>query len=394
MKHSILFISHERKMGGANLSLFDLIKELKKRGHIVYVAVLYRGCPIDVKLNEIGIETIPCLFGWWQQPKYWNKGLKIIFRLLHFYQKMSVIKLASFVNNKKIDIIHSNSSVIDIGAELAKITGKRHVWHFREYGDVDYQLEYMYGLERSIKYINSNSDSCIFISKALSKHYPDINNKTIIYDGISRERFNENGFDNDMNDNEKIISFIVAGNLIEGKNQQFVLEAVKELHDVNGENYVDESKYRIYIAGRSTDLKESKEYEKHLKEYTITNELKNIEFLGFVENIDELRKKASVEIVASRSEAYGRVIIEAMAIGDLVLAMNSGSAPELIGENERGTLFDNNVLDLARKMKDVIVNYSLYDNVRKAAYVYAYKNHASNQTVNDIENIYNQVLEH
>ena len=29
---SVLFISHERKMGGANLSLFELACEMKKKG--------------------------------------------------------------------------------------------------------------------------------------------------------------------------------------------------------------------------------------------------------------------------------------------------------------------------------------------------------------------------
>ena len=38
-------------MGGANLSLFELACEMKKKGVKVYVAVLYRGCPIDIRLE-------------------------------------------------------------------------------------------------------------------------------------------------------------------------------------------------------------------------------------------------------------------------------------------------------------------------------------------------------
>ena len=42
----VLFVSHERKMGGANVSLYELVKELRKMGIEASVTVLYRGCPI------------------------------------------------------------------------------------------------------------------------------------------------------------------------------------------------------------------------------------------------------------------------------------------------------------------------------------------------------------
>ena len=40
-KHKILFLSHERKMGGANYSMYELAKALKDEGEDVHVAVLF-----------------------------------------------------------------------------------------------------------------------------------------------------------------------------------------------------------------------------------------------------------------------------------------------------------------------------------------------------------------
>lgn len=120
---SILYISHERKMGGGNLSLFDLATEMKKRGHRVAVVVLFRGCPIDIALKKEGIETFPCFFGWWMQPDDWNFVLKTAFRFLHWLQCLSVLKISSYVKREGFDVIHSNSSVIDIGAQVAARTG-------------------------------------------------------------------------------------------------------------------------------------------------------------------------------------------------------------------------------------------------------------------------------
>ena len=116
----ILFISHERKMGGANFALYELVKELQDAGNQVSVVVLYKGCPIDKELKKGGIKTFPCFFGWWQQPENWSFFLKWAFRLLHWLQWISVIRISKFVRKEKIQIIHSNSSVIDIGAQVAE----------------------------------------------------------------------------------------------------------------------------------------------------------------------------------------------------------------------------------------------------------------------------------
>ena len=162
---SVLFISHERKMGGANLSLFELACEMKKKGVKVYVAVLYRGCPIDIRLRSAGIETVPCIFGWWQQPADWNMLYKGAFRILHSIQFFTVKKLCRFIRQKNIGIVHSNSSTIDIGVQAAKITNCKHIYHFREFGYYDYNLEYIFDRRNVETYINNNSSINIFISK-------------------------------------------------------------------------------------------------------------------------------------------------------------------------------------------------------------------------------------
>ena len=381
-KPSILYISHERKMGGANISLFDLAIEMKRRGHRVCVVVLFRGCPIDVRLREAGIDTYPCFFGWWMQPENWNVVLKLAFRFLHWTQCLSVIRLSNYVKKNRYDIIHSNSSVIDIGAQLAKKTGCSHVWHFREFGEQHYHFEYMMGREGAIQFINNNSDQNIFISRALERVFLDIKNRIVIYNGIRDSVFCNGRIDRDNHDD---MGFLISGNLSDAKNQMLVLEAVKKIKET-GISY----KYRIYIAGEATALKESKEYERKLRRYVTENKITNAEFLGYVENMKELRNsKVDVEIVASRSEAYGRVAIEAMASGNLVLASNTGSNPELIGNNKNGMLFmDNDSHDLAEKMMWCMDNPDKMRDIEERAYHYAYVNHRMMNNIQLVEDVY------
>ena len=57
-KLNIMYIAHERKMGGASLCLLTLAKEMKEKGHHVCVVVPFMRSPIAKKLREAGIKTI------------------------------------------------------------------------------------------------------------------------------------------------------------------------------------------------------------------------------------------------------------------------------------------------------------------------------------------------
>lgn len=362
----ILFISHERKMGGANFALYELVQELKNTGNDVSVVVLYKGCPIDRELRKIGIKTFSCFFGWWQQPKDWPAALKWAFRLLHWLQWISVIRISKFVRRNHIQIIHSNSSVIDIGAQVAKQVGCKHVWHFREFGSADYQLEYMFSESEIRKYVCTHSDAIIFISNALRNAYLDINhNVNIIYDGVGIEH--ETRKDREIHTRDRsVCNFLVAGNINAGKNQLIVLKAVTILiHELK----VSPDRFHVYFAGAVTALRKSRQYMIELENYITNNDLKkNVTFLGFVNDMERLREKIDIAIVPSRCEAYGRVTLEAMLEGELVIASNSGSNPELIGKDERGLLFkDNDAYDLAQKMRLSIENefFDLIENAKK-----------------------------
>lgn len=392
--YNILFIAHERKMGGANHSLVELVKGLQDLGNNVSVAVLYRGCPIDKKLREMGIQTFPCFFGWWQQPKDWPYVLKLLFRLLHWFQKISVIRLSRYIKKNCIDIIHSNSSVIDIGARVAAETGCKHVWHFREYGEADYRLEYMYGKDTSMSYAYKNSDIIIFISSALYESYRrflDDKKSRIIYDGIVSDKTDklESGISARKEKESKgTFTFLVTGNISPGKNQALVAEAVNVLINQMG---IDSHRFQVYFAGATTSLAESKKYLKKIQSCIGQCGLNNLFFLGYVEDMDCLRSKVDAEIIPSQSEAYGRVTLEAMLYHNLVIASDSGSNPELIGKDEHGLLFGNNdAHDLAMKMLRAMEG----DNVEyeERAYEYVRKVHRQEESYRKVQSIYEHLM--
>jgi glycosyltransferase involved in cell wall biosynthesis len=65
----------------------------------------------------------------------------------------------------------------------------------------------------------------------------------------------------------------------------------------------------------------------------------SVRWLGFVEDIPSLMQAIDVLVMPSKAEAFGLVLIEAMANGRPVVASNAGAVPELVSHGRNGYLF-------------------------------------------------------
>ena len=79
-----------------------------------------------------------------------------------------------------------------------------------------------------------------------------------------------------------------------------------------------------------------------LKKYIKSRGLdKNIKILPFQSDLTKLHRQASYALTCSQSEALGRVTIEAMLGGNVVIGADSGGTKEIIGKDEnRGFLYE------------------------------------------------------
>ena len=377
---NILYIAHERNMGGASKCLLDLAVEMKKKGHNVYVLVPIKNCRVQKELEKKGIVVFSMFFLWWQYPMYWSKCLKLVFRMSYFLENFSVLRAGKYIKEYKIDIIHSNSSVIDFGMKISKRYHIKHIWHFREFGDLDYQLEYFRGKEKSLSQINKSGSQIIFISKRVYLYYQKWIEKSIshvIYDGIDLKYSQYKK----KTDYGKTI-FLIAGNLHRNKRQDLVISAA---HILIREGI---TQFEVWVAGQTSAMRDSKKYEQelHMAAMDIPD---NIRFVGFVENMIELRQKVDVEIVASSEEAFGRVTVEAMLSSIPVIGSDSGATPEIITDNATGFLFENgNVISLASKMKEIIADTNQIEILGKNAFSHARNTFSLEKNISSIEEVY------
>ncbi|MDE6625209.1 MAG: glycosyltransferase family 4 protein [Lachnospiraceae bacterium] len=381
---NILLVAHERNLGGASKSLVTLADELRKKGNKVVVVIPFKAGQVYAKLKELQIPVHKIFFGWWMMPSYWNPILKCAFRMLYATERIPAVRIARLARKENIQIIHSNSSAIDVGALAAEMAKLPHVWHFREFGDMDYQLEYLKGRKKSCQFVSQVKGKAVFISNNLRDYYrEEIADEecTVIYNGISEDFL----CPKEYKKNTSKVVFLISGNLHRNKGQDTALKAVKILKDKGFD------RFELWIAGQASAMSDSKKYEQELREFADHNLKDYCRFLGFVSDMKELRKKTDIELVCSNREAFGRVTVEAMMSGNPVIGTDTGANPELIEDHKNGRLFQNgNAQDLAEKMQWFLENPEYIEKCGREAYTFSNRFLSSVNTEN-IDRLYREL---
>jgi len=118
---------------------------------------------------------------------------------------------------------------------------------------------------------------------------------------------------------------------------------------------------------------------------------KKITFLGQVEREDVIAamKHASVFVLASRYEAFGIVLIEAMAARLPVVATNHSAIPGIINNGVDGLLFPlDNYVQLAQKIIELIKNGKLRSQIIETAWQKVKNNFDWDKTAKKTEELY------
>lgn len=341
----VLFVAHNAALYGASRSLINLIEGL----HTYNIEPLVL-CPEEGELTDYfkinGISYIVRKFDNWiyiKQLGFLKLPVKIIRTIL--FGRSVLPSLRKF----DPDIIHSNSSVVFVGAILSWILKKPHIWHIREFGKLDYNIKFYFG-EAGLRYLLNKSSAIIAISKAIDKQILQ-NIKTqkyIVYNGVIWEK--ELTETNRYLDKKKEITFGIIGLLVSGKNQLEAIKAFSIFHSKHPNS-------KLLIIGDSND----KKYKSNLlKEVRMLRLDKAILFLGYIANMEEMFSQIDVLLMCSKSEGMGRVTVEALARGIPVIGFDAGATPEIVHDGINGFLYKGNHVDLERKMDMLYKEPGLY----------------------------------
>lgn len=327
----ILHVLSSDDQYGSALCFLELLQCELKYKNIVPVVVTPKYNRINQRCNELKVKNYVVDYGQLQIPKHDSFFIFILKYIYHsglYYLKNNNAskKILKIIEKEKIDIIHTNSSVVDIGAIVAKKANLINIWHLRELGKLDFNfcsVRYNY-----IKRMNEKNNKFIAISKIVKQTWNergiDSSKIRIIYDGVDANQFTPK---NNVTNKDKV-KIVMCGSFCEAKGQKILVEAVNKLKSYEKEKLV------IDFYGK-TEGKYYRELKKLIHNYNLNN---IFSFKGYVNNVPSILNQYELGVLCSRSEAFGRVTVEYMMSGLCTIAPASGANLELIPD-ECGILY-------------------------------------------------------
>jgi len=365
-------------MYGANKSLFQLMIELRDLKRVKVCALLPNYGEFADLLKNNNIEYIISKYYPFKTQKRDFKSYIKTFLNLFLY-------VIAYFRTKKFhyDIIHSNSSIIDIGAFFHFISKKTHIWHLREFGVLDYGLKPFFGIHYEKFIYNHGADCFIAISKIIKTYYERIINNSdieLIYNGVKEKKL-----DLSTKKVHNPIRFCILGLISKNKNQFQILEAINLLKKKFSENV-----FHCDFFGDVIDKKENERFINYIRDNKIS---KYITLHGYINNIVDKIDGFDVGLITSKSEAFGRVTVEYMMSGLAVIATDTGANLEIIEDGNTGLLYGiENSKNLADKISQLIIEKNLIHQLSLNGYSQAKKEYTSIDNTNKIFLLYQKYL--
>lgn len=305
----ILSIAHTPFRGGANISWLNTLKGLTALGVECHVVTQEKGFLTEqLDMLSIPYDLVPNYFCVYPVER---KGLKnkLLFlpRLLYrlYVNRRAVGSLVEISRQVNPDIIHTNGSVIDIGYKTARKLGIPHVWHLREYTDLDFGYNMIPSKKKYFSKISDGSFS-ISITRDIFRHFGIKQGKgRVIYNGVvdGKRKIAEGARNN---------SFIFAGTVTAEKGVTDLIDAYIMYRNRGGD-------FNLVLLGSiEEDYKSdllSKLKSAGFDEY--------VDFKGVVDNVPDYMASSKCIIVPSKNEGFGRITAEAMSFGCLVIGRDT-----------------------------------------------------------------------
>lgn len=377
----VLFIATYAGTSGASHSLISLIKYLRLK-NIEPLVVLPSKGTLEYLLKK---EKIPYkiirLFNWVTPiDKHNLVKEKIKWKIKKIINFIQEFRILSLIKRKNIELVHINAVTASWGYNAAKKSGIPVVWHIREFLEEDLNKRF-WEKEKSIQCLN-NADAIIAISESVKNKYKNIIDNELlvrIYNGVDIEVYNNT---KDIFKNEET-TLTLAGRIVPTKGHEEVIYAVNHLVK-NGTSNI-----KVRFVGGEGDKSFTVRLKKMIKDLSLE---KYIEFTGHRPDMQIVWNETDIALVCSKAEAFGRVTIEAMMAGTLVIGANTEGTAELIN-NKYGLMYkQGNYKSLAEKIKYAIDNKNEMIEIADQARNYAIKGFTAKQNANNIYYLYKKIV--
>ena len=293
-----------KNYGGTELVVCILCEELVKRGHEVTL--------IASKSSNTSVKIIAPI----------KKNLREMGSIMpSFYENIATSRAIEI--SSEFDIIHNHCGLSMIPYQQffkAPVLTTLH-------GAFILQEEInVYKTFKNLPYIS--------ISNSQRQKNKELNYLSTIYNGIWVDKFE---FQEKSNLKEPYLAFL--GRISPEKGTHLAIKLAKE------------TGWKLIIAAK-VDKTDVEYYEKEIKPHIDNKKIVYIGEIGHEAKVELLKNAYAVVHAVTWPEPFGLIMVESMACGTPVLALNMGSIPEVIKHGVTGYIEDN-IEDLIKRVKDI-----------------------------------------
>ena len=313
----ILFIHSSSELYGSDRSLLNIVKYINKKKYKIFVLLPTDGALKNEikKIPEVRVDIFELAV--LRRKNLSPKGaIRYIRDFVVSYQF-----LKRYVREYEIDIVDTNTSVIFVGAIVAKRNGLRSIWHVREIIKSNFE-------NRVISSIIQRYADCVIVnSKATGENLKANKNKIeVVYNAVEEQK-------QSPRKQHEALTVGMAGRINRWKGQSLfvdVAERVKRefpevIFKIAGETYIGEENIKQELID-------------YIKEKGLSQ---TVQLLGQVDDMLAFYSSIDVLVLPSiQPEPFGLVLIEAMECGVPVIATNHGGPMEIIEDGVSGYLVD------------------------------------------------------
>lgn len=328
MAKRILVVSHGASLYGAERSLLLLLKHMN-RGLFEPLVILAHPGPLEGELAALGIRTFRIACPWWVRMKSDRTSLP-----RRFYRELrAVFRLCRLIRREDVDLVYTNTSVVFSGAVAAFLTRRPHVWHIREILPNNPDLISVLPQPLLFKLIRRLSRAIVVNSQASGRQFDESYTARgfhVVYNAQPVDEDENEESDSPVDpDGVEASDWLVAcvGSLQKIKAPD---DAIRAVAAARGEI----PHIRLLLIGEG-----SSEFKSYL--HALCDELgvsDRVTFAGFRTDVLRILSRCQALVMPSWNESFGRVLIEAMAVGTPVIAVNAGGIGEVIEDGATGYL--------------------------------------------------------
>ena len=315
--------------------------------------------------------------------EYQKAGLKIILlRSLKKHSWVVIKQIHQYIKQHNTDIVYATESKGIPNAAFACIGTNAKMIAYRGTTGGLYKSD----LSNHLCMLHPRIDGVICVSNAVTKHVkPKMrhaiqDNVITIYKGHDLAWYQDDAIDlSSVNTHSENFNIICIGSPRPQKGMQYMLDAMKELNDIDN--------VRLILVGDNFDC------EPYISNIKATGMNDKIIQTGFRSDVPQLAKACDVLVLPSKREGLPRVVLESLAVGTPVITSANEGAMEIIEDQINGYIVPiGDGTAIAERIRLLTKNAELLKQLSENALKTIVTTISHDKTVNELENYFQRIL--